>query len=107
RWGNRPTSFQHSNPAHPLPLSCAGGERQRDRPADERDELAPSHVGHGASPRRYASALHRRPPPRTTSFRMETSRLLVDLAAQRRAGGWFARESALTTLITRDRPPDR
>ena len=80
--------WTEANPAHPLPLSCAGGERQRHRPADERDELAPSHVGHGASPRRCASAAHQRP-------------LLV---ARRRAGGWFARESALTTLITQDRP---
>jgi hypothetical protein len=42
---------EHADATYPLALLCARGERPRSRrPAEQRDELAPSYVEHGASP---------------------------------------------------------
>src|SRR5215472_16076733 len=41
-------SQQHTNPPHPVTLLCARRERpRRRRAAEQRDELASSHAGHG------------------------------------------------------------
>jgi hypothetical protein len=81
---------EYADAPHAVALLRSRGERPASNwPAEQRDELAPSHAGHGLSPSRSAAADHtsRRPPLAQSVCR--TSSLPVEGAA----GPWGRPES--------------